>query len=170
MLRQPSTWVYNCHLILSMGVCKLLQFVFPLWNFPEHSTCAFAPSLIQTDERNKKYHSSKKRREKKEKALQGTFPPPEDNTNCAKAKEKSGALSFCSTVIPRASHPWYSLSYVQMRWQFYSENEKKVAEAASCDWFLNTIIFQKRKRFIHAGCRQPSEAAAEDIITGHVRS
>jgi len=108
-----------------MGVCKLLQFVFPLWNFPEHSTCAFAPSLIQTDERNRKYHFSKKRREKKEKALQGTFPPPEDNTNCAKAKEKSGALSFCSTVIPRASHPWYSLSYVQMRWQFYSENEKR---------------------------------------------
>ena len=85
-----------------MGVCKLLQFVSPLWNFPEHSTCAFAPSLIQTDERNKKYHSPKKRQEKKEKALQGTFPPPEDNTNCAKAKEKSGAARSASRLTAQA--------------------------------------------------------------------
>ena len=84
-----------------MGVCKLLQFVFPLWNFPEHSTYAFAPSLIQSDDRNKKYHSPKKRQEKKEKALQGTFPPPEDNTNSATSKSKKRSDSL--RILPDRS-------------------------------------------------------------------
>jgi hypothetical protein len=76
-----------------MGVCKLLQFVFPLWNFPEHSTCAFAPSLIQTDERNKKYHSSKNAERKRKKHYKALFHRQKITQTAPRQKKKAEQLA-----------------------------------------------------------------------------